>query len=77
MVNKNIENYVYLIYNKVKGGGVKMNDFIMYIPLIINLFIFIPIFALSIYMFIVFIKLAKKASKALDVYISKNDGGEQ
>ena len=55
-------------------GGIKMNEFLMFIPLIIYLIIFIPVFAISIYMLILFIKLAKKGSRALDIYISKNEG---
>ncbi len=45
---------------------------IMAVFQIINFFLFLLVFACSIYGFILFIKLAKRGIKALDIYIENN-----
>ena len=38
-----------------------------------QLFIMLPVFALSVYLLILTIKLARRGIKALDIYIEKNN----
>jgi len=45
-----------------------MNSVLMLIPILI---IYVPLLVASIYAFILFIKLAKRGIKALDIYIEE------
>lgn len=43
---------------------------------VINLFLAIIIFGIIIYSFILFVKLANRGIKALDIYINKNNNNK-
>jgi len=45
-----------------------MNSIVMLIPILI---IYVPLLGASIYAFILFVKLAKRGIKALDIYIEE------
>jgi hypothetical protein len=45
-----------------------MNSIVMLIPILI---IYVPLLGASIYAFILFVKLAKRGIKALDIYIKE------
>jgi hypothetical protein len=49
------------------GGG-----FILQMIGIVNLIVWLSIIVLGIYSFVLFIKLARRGIKALDIYIGKN-----
>ena len=44
--------------------------------LILLIFLYVPLLVLTIYCTVLFIKVARRGIKALDIYLSKNDNGQ-
>lgn len=63
-----------LLYLQFKLGGVyKVSSPLFVVPFIIRILVFIAILAMAIYSFILFVKLAKRGIKALDIYLKEKE----